>query len=44
MTQYYCHSRANQANINGMDTVKARKFKNILQHFSIAVKPDKEVS
>lgn len=33
MTQYYCHSRANQANINGMDTVKARKFKNILQHF-----------
>lgn len=33
MAQYYCHSRANQANINGIDTVKASKFKKILQHF-----------
>ncbi|MED3182871.1 DEAD/DEAH box helicase [Bacillus thuringiensis] len=33
MTQYYCHSRANKANINSIDTVKASKFKKILQHF-----------
>ncbi|PEU46911.1 hypothetical protein CN387_03385 [Bacillus cereus] len=33
MSHYYCHSRAKQMNKNGMDTVKSRKLKNILQHF-----------